>query len=233
MREDRGDPVATTKSPIEDNGGFGSDPTAIFGDDPQPTVERTGGREYYFDGGDDIGAGSGSGNVGDADRYERDSSGNIRYNKDGSPRKKRGRAKGYKLGSRAKKSDPVLNISGIEKLLLSIHGMAAAFTKTPELTLETQEATSLAEGIADVAQYYPLDLAPEVLAWCNLFMIAIPIYGSRVYLVVERKKEEKAQKARNVRPTAKNAPVPTPAPQTPPPHGPRAGGGFPEFNPQG
>jgi len=72
-----------------------------------------------------------------------------------------------------------------------MHGMLAAISKTPEMALDNEEAMALAKGIADVAQYYPVNMAPEIYAWINLAMIAVPIYGSRIYLVSQRRREEK------------------------------------------
>lgn len=205
---------------------FGSDPIATFGNNAEPAIER------YDDSGTT--GGDNSGADGDSsDRFERDDFGNLKYNRDGSPRKKRGRAKGWRANGKSSKARPnVLNVSGFEKLLLSIHGMMAALTKTPELALEDAEAKALAEAAADVAQYYPLDIAPEIIAWINLSMVAIPIYASRVYLIVERQKAEKAARARNITTSTSDAKAPVVGPSSTPNHGPRATSGFPEFKAQ-
>jgi hypothetical protein len=222
-----------------DNGGLGSDPLATFGDNVEPAA-TTYGREYSFDGsggsfGDDgerpaiSGSTVGSGGT-DNDGYERNLDGSLRRNRDGSPRRKRGRRKGWRAGDgKNKKSDTLLNVSGIEKVLLSVHGMLSAITKTPELALEDKEAADLALGIAEVAEFYPLDIAPEAYAWVNLFMIAVPIYGSRIFLVAQRRKDEKSARARPVNDASPNVPAPME------PASPRAtmnGTGFPDFKTQ-
>jgi len=225
------DTIGTNDEPRDDSigtvGNLGSDPLTTFGDNVEPAATTGYGREYSFDAGSggasldeysgrpDGGSGaSGSGGP-DDDGYERNPDGSVRRNRDGSPRRKRGRRRGWRAsdgsGRKSKKSDTLLNVSGIEKVLLSCHGMLSAITKTPELALEDKEAADLALAMAEVAEFYPLDVAPEVYAWVNLFMIAIPIYGSRVFLVAQRRRDERANRARPVN----EPPAIVPAPAEP------------------
>lgn len=197
---------------------YGVDPGAAFGigDSEQPAVTY-GSREYAFDGGGgDSGSGSGSGNdsgsAAEDDGYERDAGGGYKFNRDGTRRRKRGRKPGSSGGSHKSESKNVLKTGGIEKILLSMHGMAAAFSNTPELALDPDEGKKLAEGFAEVAQFYDFGMTPEQAAWANFAMIAVPIYGSRIFVIWQRLKLERANNARPTQPAKTKAPVATPGP---------------------
>lgn len=115
---------------------------------------------------------------------------------DGEPaRKRRGRPKGYKLGPRVAKETPrSASLAGIEQLLLSIHGIAAATLNIEELELMPAEAKSLTEAINGVAKHYPVGMSEKTLAWANLGIVAIGVYGTRVAAYGIRKKMEKQRK---------------------------------------
>jgi hypothetical protein len=78
--------------------------------------------------------------------------------------------------------------------LLSCHALLAGIAKTPELQIDATEAKLLAQGIVDVAKFYPVAVDPKMLAWINLTMIAGTIYGTRVFALAATKpaKEERA-----------------------------------------
>jgi len=90
--------------------------------------------------------------------------------------KKRGR----KPGSKNKPKPQISQNLGIEKTLLAIHTMGAAYFKIPELMLTPKEAEAVSEAIEDVAQYYPIGLNPVYVAWGNLAMVLFGTYGTRL-----------------------------------------------------
>jgi hypothetical protein len=68
-------------------------------------------------------------------------------------------------------------------------GLAAA-TKTPELALEDSEAENLAKATATVLTEFDIRPDPKIEAVIGLVTAASLIYGPRVYLITERKKQE-------------------------------------------
>jgi len=130
--------------------------------------------------------------------------GTVRRNKGGRPKgsrntPKRGRPKGSG-GSEEKEIPlhtvtPAINVDGWTKILLSVHEIAAALVKTPELKLSDEEARNLAATSANVAQHYGIAPSEKTQAWIALMMALCVIYYPRFYLIGERRKEEKAAKA--------------------------------------
>jgi hypothetical protein len=119
-----------------------------------------------------------------------------------------GRAKG-----RPEKAVPV-DVSGLEKILLSIHGVLSL--KIPEAALSEPEAHALADAAANVWKYYgdalPM-LSPKWQAWTELAMVAgFQVYGPRIVAWRARKAWELAERKRK----AKEAVNPTPGPSVPP-----------------
>jgi hypothetical protein len=144
---------------------------------------------------DDAGGGGDRADTGNRfDGYVRNTDGSVKRNKDGSPRKKRGRKAGVSaIGSTKTSSKGAVNLGGVEAILLSIHEMAAAAMHTPELRLESDEANGMAKAIAEVAKHYPTKVDPKTLAWVNLIMAVSVVYFPRIYLIRERHKSEKAE----------------------------------------
>lgn len=154
-------------------------------------------------GGSDPSAGDGNGGGGNSERvagpveFERDDAGNLVRNADGSPRKRRGRKPGAGNGSARKvgqKAKSDISITGVEKILLSLHSMAAVGFRAPELMLDETEARAMGEGIMAVQSHYNFDASAEVIAWVNLAMILMGIYGPRIMLIRDRKREESPKK---------------------------------------
>jgi hypothetical protein len=76
-------------------------------------------------------------------------------------------------------------------LLLSLHMMLAAWTKTPELTLEPEEAEKLGKAIDRVQRLYNRAiLSEETSAWVNLIFACGTIYGPR-YVALRNQKKRK------------------------------------------
>ena len=78
--------------------------------------------------------------------------------------------------------------------------MLAAFTKTPELALNDDEAKTLAHGISEVNRHYPMPVSPGHVAIGALITAAVSIYRPKLREVSERKARE-----RNPAPSAEEA----------------------------
>ena len=95
--------------------------------------------------------------------------------------RKRGRPRGS--GSKAKTAQSVhLDVSGVEKVLLSIHVGLAAITHIPELAIDEKEAASVADAFVRVARHYPIldKIGDKAVDHVNLLMVMVGVYGSRV-----------------------------------------------------
>lgn len=109
----------------------------------------------------------------------------------GSGRRRRGRKPGTKNRAKA------IDLSGLEKLLLSLHaGMAYAFA-TPELALDESEAHNLGDAMARVFRHYPMldKISEKGLDHANLVAQLSMIYGSRFVAINLRRKTEAAKPA--------------------------------------
>lgn len=108
--------------------------------------------------------------------------------------KRRGRKPGSKNGT-TKKSKDGLDISGLEKILFSVHLALSAATKVPELRLDQDEARELAKAAANVQSHYEASIVdPKTMAWIQLGMVAASVYGPRVMSYSLRTKAEKDEK---------------------------------------
>jgi hypothetical protein len=76
-------------------------------------------------------------------------------------------------------------------MLLSFHTMAAMAFKTPELALDGEEAKMLAIATANVAKYYPTVIDERQVAWGNLIIVLIGVYGTRIAAVGMRRKRDR------------------------------------------
>ncbi|MGC9293468.1 MAG: hypothetical protein ACP5EP_12245 [Acidobacteriaceae bacterium] len=67
--------------------------------------------------------------------------------------------------------------------------MVAAFVHVPEFALDAGEADRLAEGINAVAACYDMPILDEkTMAWFQLGVVSVSIYGPRVAALAARKK---------------------------------------------
>lgn len=110
----------------------------------------------------------------------------TRLNKDGTPRKRRGR----KAGS-AKTSN--LDVSGLESLLYAVHMGLASVAKVPELRLEQEEAKTLAEASSNVLRHYDIGATQKAFDWAHLAIAIGTVYGSRIIAIQFRRKAEKEE----------------------------------------
>lgn len=89
--------------------------------------------------------------------------------------------------------------------------MGAAILGIPELALDPKEAHSLAEAVSNVAQFYDIPADPKTVAWINLGMCGMTIYGTRALAYSNRLKLESRGKLA-APPNAPPAPQARPAP---------------------
>ncbi len=106
--------------------------------------------------------------------------------------RKRGRKPGSKNGTKKEKIDSA-SVTGIEKILFSVHLALAAATRTPELALDESEARELAKAAAEVQSHYETVIDPKILAWAQLVMVAGSIYAPRMIAAKMRLNRERAE----------------------------------------
>lgn len=125
----------------------------------------------------------------------------------GPARRKRGRPPGSGGGTQKAASGSLpLNVNGVEKILLSIHTIAAASLQTPELILDEKEANEIAKALSGVAAQYDVGMSPKTAAWTNLAMVMGAAYGPRAIGIYVRKSTEEKP------PAAKKETTPPPPP---------------------
>lgn len=111
-------------------------------------------------------------------------------NADGSYRRKRGRKPGS--GNRSsRQADNSTSVEALSRILAIVHLGIASATKTPELSLDESEAESLAKATANVLEQFDIRPDPKIEAVVGLVTTASVIYGSKYYMIRQRKKEEK------------------------------------------
>jgi hypothetical protein len=200
------------------------DPGTAFGPEPREFRAPDNGSDFAGridrDSGGSAGGEPGSGDdSGINDEYARNADGSVKRNRDGSPRRKSGRKRGGHSGSRGGSSPKSsASLAGIEASLLTISGILAIATKTPEIALEEDEAKAEAKAIAELAMLYPTTIDPKSLAWFNLTLTTAMIVFPRVSAVRQRRREERAA---NITPQALTTPPPPPQPNAPLPTDPQ------------
>lgn len=122
------------------------------------------------------------------------------------PRRRRGRppGSGNSTGTGERKAKPLpLNVSGLEKLLLGIHGGMAMLTRRAEWSLDSDqklfdgkaESEFMAQSIADVARHYGGIADQKTLDWLNLLQCLAMVYGTRVYAIAMTPKAKPVRQA--------------------------------------
>ena len=97
---------------------------------------------------------------------------------------------GQKRGPRGpnKKTGGFTQSSNLEKLMLSMHLMAATFLHVPELRIDAQESEILTKATLDIFKAYGVpDLSEKQLALANAMMAAGTVYGPRIIVIMNRK----------------------------------------------
>lgn len=130
--------------------------------------------------------------------------GRDKRNADGSYRRKRGRRKGSgtsEKGTQKRGSIPHVDaINALTNALIVVHAGVSAMTKTPELALEKDDATTLARATANVLEQFDITPDPKVTAVVGLVMACGTVYGPRIYLIRERLISEARAKQEETQP---------------------------------
>src|ERR1700734_568701 len=85
--------------------------------------------------------------------------------------RRRGRPPGSRNTGTTARKTPQLDLSGVEKILFSLHTHVASMAKLPELAIPREEINQMCECAAKVAEHYPMvNIAPKTMAWVNLAM---------------------------------------------------------------
>ena len=119
----------------------------------------------------------------------------------GSGGKRAGSSGGGQRGEKASQTA----VSGVEKILFSLHQMASQFL--PELAIEREESKMLAESLADVSAFYNQVVDPKLVAWIGLAGVVGKLYGPRVMAYKMRKMIEKKNRPKSTAPNVPNATV--------------------------
>ena len=111
---------------------------------------------------------------------------------DQQPRKRRQRSdKGTQRRTRQTRGS-LAQTSNLEKMMLSLHLMAATFLHVPELRIDEQEAAMLTKATRDLFIAYGVpEMTEKQLAIGQAAMAVATVYGPRVILVMHRKQQNK------------------------------------------
>lgn len=106
-----------------------------------------------------------------------------------------GKRRGRKPGSASQKA--AVSVEGVEAVLLSLHYMAAAAFKVPEMQLGKPEAAALAASINNVARHYPtFKTTQQTIDWIMLVTVLCSVYGTRVVAYQTRVTKAKREAAK-------------------------------------
>lgn len=141
---------------------------------------------YGIGPGDDSGIDSGA--SGNTQRFVDPATGNSDTGT-GTGTRRRGRPPGSRNSTR--KSTVTETSRNIGEMLFSLHLGMATFLNSEHWAITEDEADRLGKAIIRVTQCYNINiLSEEQLAWVNLAMVAVPIYGTRAFVSVQSKKEK-------------------------------------------
>ena len=114
--------------------------------------------------------------------------------------KRRGRPKGSKNAYRSATAKKEASLD-LTQVLYSTHLMLSALTKIEELKIEKEEAKELSDAVVRVNDLYGGLVIPEkALAWINLGIVGVKVYGPRVAahtIKTGKKKQNQTQQTVN------------------------------------
>ena len=167
-------------------------------------VGRSGGGDVNGGGGtgepiDPVALAGGEPDDGD-DSFARNDDGTVKRNKDGSPRRKRGRKSGGSNASRKATNphDLKASIDALTNMLALSHQGIAIIANVPEMALNADEARLLATATVPVLEQFDFKPDPRFTAVFGLVMVAGQIYVPRAVLIRMRRSEERARRAKPV-----------------------------------
>lgn len=167
------------------------EPDAGDFDEPAKSSANDAGTNNGFESPENIGAGN---------DYARDDNGNVIRNKDGSPRKRRGRKRGSNSGKGNATNNQAINT--LSQTLYILHMGIANITKFDDFKLNEKEAETLASATANVADAFDFQPDPRFQAVAGLVSVSAMIYGPRIYLyrkhLAEKDKEKSNEDANGV-----------------------------------
>ena len=124
--------------------------------------------------------------------------------------KRRGRKPGWRKAAEQTPVPPNLADIDFGAVMLQAHSMLAALTSVQELELDRKEADKLTAALKNALKFHPAGISPEKMAYINLGLVAVEIYGTRALAYRMRTSVERA----NRRPPTPIAPRPA-APGSP------------------
>lgn len=82
--------------------------------------------------------------------------------------------------------------------------MASKGLRIPELELDKQESTMLAEAVQSVQDFYGFEASAEVMLWTNVIGICGAVYGPRIVVMLKKRSEKKTEKQDARKPVENN-----------------------------
>lgn len=144
---------------------------------------------------------------------------------DSKPR--RGRPPGSGTGQKqTKKISSLVNVNGLEKLLVGIHGGLAILSGHAEWMLDTEnkifdgqtEAEFLASSVKAVTDHYGTGfLDQKTLDWCNAIQCVMIVYGGRIFAIRSKPRTVKIRQPTVHEAARTHSPVPPQQAHTPQP----------------
>lgn len=104
----------------------------------------------------------------------------------------------------------------IEAALLSVHAIAARLLEAEELAIDETEAKDITAALLDASKYSAVSFDPKKLAYANLAIVLVGVYGARAVEISRRKRTE------NARPVTTTPARPASSPSSPAPAAPAA-----------
>ena len=66
--------------------------------------------------------------------------------------------------------------------------MASVALKQPILAIDAKEARILADAVIDVGRQYSVVVDPKVMAWINLALAGVSVYGPKIFYMMNQRK---------------------------------------------
>lgn len=103
------------------------------------------------------------------------------------PPRKRGRKPGSTAGT---KKGAELDLKNWAKKVEGLHLIAAKVTGLDLVTIDSEQALALTESVVELARHYDIKPDPVVMAWINLASVVSMVYGPKIYLVAQIKRQQ-------------------------------------------